>query len=87
MSHDPLDLNVQIPGTVLAATERRVLGCFFGSCNPVRDIPLLIGLYQRGQLQLDELISRHYQLEEISAGYADLASGRNVRGLIEFATD
>jgi NDMA-dependent alcohol dehydrogenase len=84
MSHDPLDLTIQIPGTVLAATERRVLGCFFGSCNPVRDVPLLIGLYQRGELQLDQLISRHYQLDEISAGYADLASGRNVRGLIEF---
>jgi alcohol dehydrogenase (nicotinoprotein) len=86
MSHDPLDLTIQIPGTVLAATERRVVGCFFGSCNPVRDVPLLIGLYQRGELQLDQLISRHYQLDEISAGYADLASGRNVRGLIEFPT-
>lgn len=85
LSHDPLELNVQIPGTVLAATERRVVGCFFGSCNPVRDVPLLLGLYQRGQLQLDQLISRHYRLEEISAGYADLAAGRNVRGLIEYA--
>jgi len=87
LSHDPLELNVQIPGTVLAATERRLVGCFFGSCNPVRDVPLLLGEYQRGQLQLDQLISRHYQLDEISAGYADLASGRNVRGLIEFPAD
>ena len=50
MSHDPLELNVQVPGTVLAATERRVVGSFFGSCNPVRDVPLLLGLYQRGEL-------------------------------------
>jgi alcohol dehydrogenase (nicotinoprotein) len=85
LSHDPMELNVQIPGTVLAATERRVVGCFFGSTNPVRDVPLLLGEYQRGRLQLDQLISRRYQLDEISAGYADLASGRNVRGLIEFA--
>ncbi len=86
LSHDPMELNVQIPGTVLAATERRVVGCFFGSTNPVRDVPLLLGEYQRGRLQLDQLISRRYQLDEVSAGYADLASGRNVRGLIEFAT-
>ena len=85
LSHDPMELNVQIPGTVLAATERRVVGCFFGSTNPVRDVPLLLGEYQRGRLQLDQLISRRYQLDEVSAGYADLASGRNVRGLIEFA--
>jgi NDMA-dependent alcohol dehydrogenase len=85
MSHDPLELNVQVPGTVLAATERRVAGSFFGSCNPVRDVPLLLGLYQRGELQLDQLISRHYGLDEVRAGYADLASGHNVRGVIEFA--
>lgn len=85
LSHDPLELNIQLPGTVLAATERRVAGCFFGSANPVRDVPLLLGEYQRGRLQLDQLISRRYQLDEVSAGYADLASGRNVRGLIEFA--
>jgi S-(hydroxymethyl)glutathione dehydrogenase/alcohol dehydrogenase len=87
MSHDPEELNVQLPGTVLAGTERRVLGSFLGSCNPVRDVPLLLGLYQRGQLVLDELISRRYRLEEITDGYADLAAGRNVRGLIDFGTD
>jgi len=84
LSHDPLEKNVQIPGTVLAASERRVVGSFFGSCNPVTDIPLLLGLYQRGQLELDQLISRQYALEEIRAGYADLASGRNVRGVVEY---
>jgi alcohol dehydrogenase (nicotinoprotein) len=87
MSHDPLELNIRLPGTVLAGTERRVLGSFFGSCNPVRDIPLLLGLYQRGVLQLDQLISKTYALPDISAGYADLAAGRNVRGLIDFAAE
>lgn len=84
MSHDTFEVNVQIPGTVLAATERRVVGSFFGSCNPAADVPLLLGLYQRGQLALDQLISGRYGLAEITAGYADLASGRNARGVIEF---
>jgi Zn-dependent alcohol dehydrogenase len=75
---------VQLPGTLIAVSERRVAGTFFGSCNPLRDVPLLLGLYQRGQLELDQLVSRHYRLEQIRAGYADLASGRNIRGVIEF---
>lgn len=83
LSHDALDVNVQIPGTVLAVTGRRIVGTFFGSCNPVRDVPLLLGLYQRGELRLDELVSKHYSLEEINTGYADLAAGRNARGVIE----
>ena len=84
LSHDALELNVQIPGTVLAVTERRVVGSFVGSCNPLRDVPLLLGLYQRGQLELDQLASKHYALDEVRTGYADLASGRNIRGVIEF---
>ncbi|MGI9004809.1 MAG: zinc-binding dehydrogenase [Streptosporangiaceae bacterium] len=84
LSHDPLELNVQLPGTVLAATERSVLGSFVGSCHPARDVPLLLRLYQQSRLQLDQLVSRTYRLEEVSAGYADLAAGRNIRGVIEF---
>jgi NDMA-dependent alcohol dehydrogenase len=83
LSHDPRELNIQLPGTVLAVTEKRILGSFFGSCNPAVDIPLLLRAYQRGDLKLDELISRRYRLAEISDGYADLAAGRNLRGLIE----
>jgi len=78
------ELTIHLPGSVLARTERRVLGCYFGSCNPVRDIPLVLSLYQRGELQLDELISARYRLDDITAGYADLAAGRNARGLIAF---
>jgi len=84
LSHDPLDLNVQVPGTVLAVTQRRIAGSFFGSCNPIKDVPLLLRLYQRGELLLDQLVSKHYALEEVSAGYADLAAGRNARGVIEY---
>jgi Zn-dependent alcohol dehydrogenase len=62
----------------------RVVGSFFGSTNPAAEIGLLFGLYQRGQLALEELISGRYWLAEITTGYADLASGRNARGVIEF---
>jgi alcohol dehydrogenase (nicotinoprotein) len=68
---------------VLSVTQRRIVGSFFGSCNPARDVPLLLGLYRRGELLLDELVSDHYRLEEINTGYADLAAGRNARGVIE----
>ncbi len=48
------------------------------------DVPLLLNLYRRGELLLDELVSKHYQLEEINDGYADLAAGRNARGVIGY---
>ncbi|MGA9374775.1 MAG: alcohol dehydrogenase, partial [Mycobacterium sp.] len=41
-------------------------------------------LYNAGQLKLDELITREYTLDQINEGYADMRSGRNIRGLIRF---
>ncbi|MGB3352187.1 MAG: alcohol dehydrogenase, partial [Mycobacterium sp.] len=37
-----------------------------------------------GHLKLDELITREYTLDQINEGYADMRSGRNIRGLIRF---
>jgi Zn-dependent alcohol dehydrogenase len=48
-------------------------------------VPLLLSLYQAGALKLDELITRHYQLDEINEAMADLREGRNIRGVIDFA--
>jgi Zn-dependent alcohol dehydrogenase len=35
-----------------------------------------------GQLKLDELITRQYQLDEINQDYQDLADGKIIRGVI-----
>jgi len=57
-------------------------GVMFGNCNPTRDIPRLIDLYQQGQLKLDELITRRYRLSELNDAYADMHAGRNLRGVL-----
>jgi len=33
---------------------------------------------------LDELVTGVYTLEQINDGYADMAAGRNIRGVIRF---
>jgi S-(hydroxymethyl)glutathione dehydrogenase/alcohol dehydrogenase len=42
--------------------QRRIQGHVFGMCNPLYDIPRLLGLYRAGQLKLAELITRRYRL-------------------------
>ena len=61
---------------------RVVRGSLFGDCNPTTDIPRLLGLYQNGNLKLDELVTRTYRLEEVNRGYDDLLEGANVRGVV-----
>jgi len=66
----------------LVGYQRRLQGHVFGMCNPLYDIPRLLGLYRDGQLKLDELITRRYRLDEINSGYQDLEDGKIIRGVI-----
>jgi S-(hydroxymethyl)glutathione dehydrogenase/alcohol dehydrogenase len=73
---------VQLPGAMLTLFRKTVKGSLFGDCNPTADIPKILGLYQSGDIKLDELITRTYTLEQVNEGYADLEAGKNVRGVI-----
>lgn len=67
-----------------AMSNKRLQGTLFGSCDPRNDIPMLLDLYMRGRLMLDELITTTYQLEDINQAYADMHAGKNLRGLIVY---
>ena len=62
--------------------QRQVLGALFGACNPLYDVPRLLGLYRSGDLKLDELITRRYRLDDVDEAYRDLTDGKNIRGVI-----
>lgn len=64
--------------------EKRIQGALFGGCNPKADIPRQIHMYEQGQLELDQLITRTYSLDEVAQGYEDPHAGVNIRGLITF---
>jgi alcohol dehydrogenase (nicotinoprotein) len=77
-----LEPTLVLPGTVLTLFRKTVKGSLFGDCNPTTDIPKILGLYQSGDLKLDEIITRTYTLEQVNEGYDDLLDGKNVRGII-----
>jgi NDMA-dependent alcohol dehydrogenase len=73
---------VTISGSILTLFRKTIKGSLFGDCNPTTDIPKILGLYQAGDLKLDEIITRTYKLEEVNEGYDDLLAGKNVRGVM-----
>ncbi len=77
-----LEPTIQLPGTILTLFRKTLKGSLFGDCNPTYDIPKILGLYQAGDLKLDEIITRTYTLDQVNEGYDDLLAGRNVRGVI-----
>lgn len=56
----------------------------YGQCRPQIDFPKLMGLYKKGDLKLDQMITREYRLEELERAFSDLLAGRNAKGVIVF---
>ena len=76
------DKTITLSGTEAVLWRKTVRGSLFGDCNPTTDIPRLLELYRRGDLKLDELITRTYTLDQINEGYQDLLAGELIRGMI-----
>jgi len=64
--------------------NKNLVGTVFGSCNPRVDIARFARLYEAGLLQLDEMITRRYRLDDINEGYRDQLNGEIIRGVIDF---
>jgi S-(hydroxymethyl)glutathione dehydrogenase/alcohol dehydrogenase len=68
----------------MAAMEKKILGCYYGSANLLVDLKTMLDLYKNGRVKVKELITKRYSLEEINKGFEDLKSGGNARGVILF---
>lgn len=82
--HPTSEASVAIPAIMLTMSEKQILGSLFGSANIRRDIPRLFELYLQGQLNLDDLVTRTYTLDQINEGYDAMRNGENIRGIIRF---
>lgn len=71
----------------LTLLQKRLQGAIFGGTGPRSQIPKLLELYRNGQLDLDNLITKTYKLEDINEGYADMHAGKNLRGLVLYGED
>ena len=56
----------------------------YGGCVPHRDFPRIFEHYQRGEIKLDELVTRTYRLEQLADAIDDMLAGRNAKGVIVF---
>ncbi len=80
----PPTATLALPLVNLVAEERTVMGSYIGSCVPIRDIPRYVGLYQRGRLPVDRLMSGVLTLDEINEGFDRLHEGKAVRQVVVF---
>jgi len=79
----PPDARVPLDALTMTFDERCVRGCWYGSCVPLRDIPLLIDFYRDGRLALEPLITR-CALDDINAAFARMEAGETARSVIVY---
>jgi S-(hydroxymethyl)glutathione dehydrogenase/alcohol dehydrogenase len=65
-------------------SEKQIRSGLYGGCVTRTAIPMLLDLYRKGHLMLDELVTNSYRLEDINEGYRDMEAGRNIRGVITY---
>ena len=82
--HPTSEQSIQVPAALLTLFEKRLIGTLFGSGNIRHDIPRLFELYTQGQLNLDDLITNTYSLDQINEGYEAMRNGDNIRGVIVY---
>jgi Zn-dependent alcohol dehydrogenase len=63
--------------------DKTYINPLYGQCRPARDFPRIFDLYRRGELLLDELVTRTYPLDAIDDAFADLLAGRNAKGVLD----
>ena len=56
----------------------------YGGCRPQTDLPILLELYAKGDLLLDEMITKTYALDELGTAFGDMHAGRIAKGVIAF---
>jgi S-(hydroxymethyl)glutathione dehydrogenase/alcohol dehydrogenase len=74
-----IDVNVTVD---LLTNQVDVRGVYMGSSNIKHDIPMYAELYLQGKLNLDDLISREINIDDINDAYKELKSGAIARSVI-----
>jgi len=72
----PIDLHS------LVYAEKTLRGSLYGSARPREELAELIEQLQRGELELECLLTRTYPLGRINEAFEDLQAGRLARGMI-----
>ena len=80
----PPDARIPLDALTMTCQARTVTGCWYGSCRPPRDFPLLIDLYRSGRLRLDALISTTCRLEDINTAFERMERGDVARTVIVY---
>ncbi|MEM7094002.1 MAG: Zn-dependent alcohol dehydrogenase [Actinomycetota bacterium] len=79
----PVGTTVEVHGADLL-DEKTLTGSNMGSNQFRTDMPRFVDMYLDGRLMLDEMVSKHIEIEQINEGFEEMESGEVARSVIMF---
>lgn len=79
-----MDADVKLNLFLFTMLQKTLKGNIFGGGSSHIETPRLAALYKSGLLNIDDMITRTYKLEDINQGYQDMLDGNNIRGVVTF---
>ena len=80
----PFGAEASINAVDIVRNEKTMRGTYYGSARSSTDMPKMVDLYLSGKLNLDDLVVRHYSLDQINEAYGDMDKGEIGRGAIMY---
>ena len=68
--------SVELNASDILVNEKRFIGSIGGSCSPDRDFPKYLKWYDEGRLDLDQMVTARYQIDDINQATEDLENGK-----------
>ena len=80
-----MEQKIEFSAFELFAGEKTLKGSMYGSANVRVDFPRLLRLWKAGKLDLEGMITRRIQLEEVNDAFRAMQAGEVIRSVIDFA--
>ena len=78
-----MNSTTDLPGAKITRLEKIIMGTFYGTSKPDRDFIFIADQHLKGNINLSNLISKTYSLEEINEAFKDMLTGNYARGVIK----
>jgi S-(hydroxymethyl)glutathione dehydrogenase/alcohol dehydrogenase len=75
---------VQFAALPLMVGAKTLRGCVYGSTDPARDFPEVVRLQQLGHLDLEALVTRRIDLDELNDAFRAMQAGEVARSIIVY---
>jgi S-(hydroxymethyl)glutathione dehydrogenase/alcohol dehydrogenase len=80
----PMGTATNFPSALLTRQEKTIKGSYYGTVHAPRDFPKFLDWHLAGKLNLTDMITKRYTLEQVNEAYRAMVAGELARGVILF---